>query len=98
MVRVHKRKTFPKYSSEALLAAVKAVKQHGMSRSATVRKFSIPASTLFYHISGEYTKIGAGAPTILSPAEEKEILITLQVLQEIGFGMTKELVARGCHS
>ena len=63
-----------------------------MSRSAAACRFDIPQSTLFYHISGEYSKAGAGAQTILSPVEEKEIVITLQMLQEIGFGMTKELV------
>ena len=38
------------------------------------------------------TKIGAGAPTILTKEEEKEIVSILQVLQEMGFGLTKELV------
>lgn len=33
-------------------------------------------------------------PTILSPAEEKELVTTIQVLQEIGFGFTKDLVSR----
>ena len=40
---------------------------------------------------GSRSKIGAGAPTILSHAEEKEIVVTLQGLQEMGFGLTKEL-------
>ena len=40
----------------------------------------------------KHTKIGAGKPTILSPAEEHEIVVTLQVLQEIDFGPTKDLV------
>ena len=31
------------------------------------------------------------APTVLTHAEEKEIVVSLQVLQEIGFGLTKEL-------
>ena len=97
MVRTYKRKTSTRYSPEALQAAVKAVKEDGMSRSAAARRFDIPPSTLFYHISGEYSKVGAGAPTILSPVEEREIVITLQVLQEIGFGMTKELVGVVIH-
>ena len=37
-------------------------------------------------------KIGAGTPTILAPQEEKEIVVILQVLQKIGFGLTKDLV------
>ena len=40
---------------------------------------------------GSSSKIGAGAPTILSHAEEKEIVVTLQGLQEMGFGLIKEL-------
>ena len=92
MVRTYKRKTTSKYSSEALLAAVKAVKEQGMKRSVAARKFSVPATTLFDHVSGKHSRIGAGAPTILSPAEEKEIVVSLQVLQEIGFGLTKDLV------
>ena len=63
-----------------------------MSRSAAARRLDVPRSTLSYHIiSREYSIVGAGAPTILSPAE-KQTVITLQVLQEIGFGMNKELV------
>ena len=37
-------------------------------------------------------RIGAGAPTILTAREEKEIVVSLQVLQEIGFGLTRDLV------
>ena len=92
MVRAYKRKTKTNYSEEALLAAVQAVKVQGMKRAAAARKFNVPATTLFDHISGKHTKIGAGKPTILSPAEEHEIVVTLQVLQEIGFGLTKDLV------
>ena len=89
---MYKRKTTTKYSSEALLAAVTAVKEQGMKRSAAARKFDVPATTLFDHTQGTRSRVGAGAPTILSPAEEKEIVVTLQVLQEIGFGLTKDLV------
>ena len=55
-------------------------------------KYHVPLSTLYDHIRERVTKIGAGAPTILTKDEENEIVITLQVLQEIGFGLTKELV------
>ena len=97
MVRTYKRKTSTQYSSEALLAAVKAVKEQGMKRSAAARKFKVPATTLFDHISGKSSRIGPGKPTILSPAEEKELVVTLQVLQEIGFGLTKDLVGVVIH-
>ena len=37
-------------------------------------------------------KVGAGRPTILTTAEEKEIVVTCQVLQELGYGLTREIV------
>ena len=37
-------------------------------------------------------RIGAGQPTNLTPAEEQEIEISCQVLQEMGFGLTRETV------
>ena len=55
-------------------------------------KYHVPLSTLYDHIKERMTKIGAGAPTIPTKEEEKEIVVTLQVLQEMGFGLTKELV------
>ena len=58
-----------------------------MKRSVAARKFSVPATTLFDHVSGKHLRISARAPTVLSPAEEKEIVVSLQVLQEIGFGL-----------
>jgi len=97
MVRTYKRKTSTKYSAEALLAAVTAVKEQGMKRSAAARRFNVLASTIFDHVSGRYSRIGAGGPTILSSAEKREIVITLQVLQEMGFGLTKNLVGVVIH-
>ena len=81
------------------LCNLKLQSRHGMSRSAAARRgFDVPRSTLSYHIiPREYSIVGAGAPTILSPAE-KQIVITLQVLQEIGFGMNKELVRVVIHN
>ena len=49
-------------------------------------------STIFDHVKDLHPKIGAGAPTILMPQEERETVVILQVLQEIGFGLTKDLV------
>ena len=37
-------------------------------------------------------EVGAGRPTILTPVEEKEIVVTCQVLQEFGYGLTREIV------
>ena len=65
-----------KYSPEALLAAVTAVKTQKMKRSAAAGKFNVPATTIYDNISGRHSRIGAGAPTILSPAEESEIVVS----------------------
>ena len=48
-------------------------------------KYHVPLSTLYGHVKEQVTKIGAGAPTILTKEEEKEIVVSLQVLQDMGF-------------
>ncbi len=68
-MRSYKRKTTTGYSEVALLAAVKAVREQGMSRAAAARKLNVPTTTIFGHISGKHSRIGAGSPTT---AEEKE--------------------------
>lgn len=96
-MRAYKQKKPLKYTEKQLLAAIDAVKLQKMKVTLAARKFNIPATTLYDHTKGRLCKIGAGAPTVLTPGEEKEIVVTLQVLQEIGFGLTKEL-AGGCNS
>ena len=49
-------------------------------------------------IAGKSCKIGAGRPTVLTEVEEREIAITCQVLQELGYGLTREIVARVVHA
>ena len=88
MVRTYKRKTTTKYSEKDLVAAVKAVKEDGVKLLVAARKFNVPRSTLFDHVKDLHPKIGAGTLTILTPQEEKEIAVILQVLQKIGFGLT----------
>ena len=46
---------------------------------------------------GKSGKVGAGRPTVLTPAEEKEIVVTCQVLQELGYGLTREIVTDVIH-
>jgi len=43
-------------------------------------------------VKGRVKRLGAGAPTVLTEEEEKEIVVSVQVLQEIGFDLMKELV------
>ena len=92
MVRNYRRKTPAKYSPEQLLAAIEAVNKKKMKVPMAARRYNVPVSTLYDHVRGKVAKIGPGAPTVLSEMEEKEIVISLQVLQEMGFGLTKELV------
>lgn len=91
MTRNYKQKKRVKYCEEQLAAAIDAVKVQKMSVTLAAKKFNIPVTTLYDHTKGRFTKIGAGAPTVLSPMEEKEVVVSLQVLQDIGFGLTKEL-------
>ena len=53
---------------------------------------NIPLTTLGDHVKRGVTRIGAGAPTVLTKEEEREVVATTQVLQQMGFGLTKELV------
>ena len=46
---------------------------------------------------GKSGKVGAGRPSVLTPAEEKEIVVTCQVLQELGYGLTREIVTDVIH-
>ena len=92
MVKTYKRKTTTKYSEKDLVAAVKAVKEDGVKLLVAARKFNVSRSNFFDHVKDLHPKIGAGTPTILMPHEEKEIVVILQVLQNIGFGLTKDLV------
>ena len=75
-----------------MLHAIKAVNNKKMKVPMAARKYNVPVSPLYDHTRGKVAKIGPGAPTVLREMEEKEIVISLQVLQEMGFGLTKELV------
>lgn len=39
-------------------------------------------------------KVGGGRPTVLTSDEEKEIVTTCQILQELGFGVTRDIVTK----
>ena len=84
MVRHYQKKRPAKYSSEQLLAAVDAVKIRGMKVTQASKRFGLPFSTLYDHAKGKVSNVGAGSPTVLSVMEEKEIVVTLQVLLDLG--------------
>ena len=79
------------FSKQALASALEEVEK-GESIRGTAKKFGIPSSTLHDHVKGKSTKVGAGAPTVLSYEEEREIVMTCIVLGDMGFGLTKDLV------
>ena len=49
-------------------------------------------TTLLGHVKKDVYAIGAGHPTVLTKREEEEIVAAIHALQELGFGLTKELV------
>ena len=54
---------------------------------------NIPRTTMADHVQQRRMKVGAGRPTILTQSEEKEqVVVTCQVLQRMGFGLTREAV------
>ena len=82
------------YSKQDLLDAVQEVKLggEGVTLRRTALKYNIPVTTLHDHVHGKSTKIGVGGPTVMTPREEQEIVLTCQVLADMGFGLTKELI------
>ena len=60
-----------------------------MSVYSIVKKYGVPFSTLHDHLLKKDTQVGAGRPTILTHEEEREIVYPCQVLQEMGFGLTR---------
>ena len=85
----------PKWSKQQLDAALKEVARlkGKASINAISKKYGIPVSTLHDHVRGKVKKVGAGKPTVPTYAEEEEIVYCCQVLQEIGYGLTKEIVS-----
>lgn len=73
-----------------MMAAISVVRQKTMKVSVDAAKFGILQSTLCYHIKTN-RRVGAGTPTVLAP-KEKEIVATLQVLQDIGFGLSSKII------
>ena len=49
-------------------------------------------ATLHDHVKGRVNRVGVGALMVLTKEEKKEIVLSVQVLQEIGFALVKELV------
>ena len=80
------------WSDEQLQAALEGVRSGKMKAHAAALKFCIPSSTLYDHLKGKSRRRYGGHPTILTCAEEKEIVTSCQVLQEFGYPLTKDIV------
>ena len=80
--KAHKKKT--RYTQEDLQFAVRA-----MEGGKSLCSCSIPKATLHGHTSGLCKHVGSGAPTVLQLQDEQEIVLTCQVLAEMGFGITE---------
>ena len=85
----------PRWKKKQLDDALKELERSKgkVSVTATAKKYGIPVSTLHDHVKGKAKKVGAGKPTVLTHTEEEEIVYCCQVLQEIGFWLTKEVVS-----
>ena len=84
----------PKWKAEQLEAALKEVRksEEKISVREIAKKYSVPSSMLHKHAKKNVSKSIAGKPTILTRDEEQEIVYCCQVLQEIGYGLTKDHV------
>jgi hypothetical protein len=77
-----------KWSDEQLHEAVQKVKSHELSLRAAALSYGIPKSTLSDHVKGVSSKRYGGCSTVLTREEEQEIVLTCQVLAEMGFPLT----------
>ena len=94
MPRVYVRKGAKnKWRDSQLEAAKQAVWSGEMSLRTASDKYGVPRNTLSNHLRGISTKRYGGPRTILTPTEEREIVASCQVLQELGFPLTKDHVS-----
>ena len=93
MVRSYKNTKAVPYSNEDLDAAVALLRNDkSMSFRPAACYFGIPTKTLHDHYKEIRLQVGAGKPTILSRDEKREMALTCMVLQDLGFGLTKDVV------
>ena len=77
------------YSKEVMESVIEEVKTGASSIHGAARKYRISSSILHDHLSEKHTKVGTGGPTVLTYTEEREIVLYLIALGEMGFGLTK---------
>ena len=81
------------WTDSQLAAAKKAVQSGQLTLCAAGARYGIPRSTLSDHLRGVSSKRYGGPSTVLTTAEEKEVVASCQVLQELGFPLTKDHVS-----
>ena len=90
MPRVYKKKgSKNKWTDTHLHEALGKIRAGELSLRATAVTYKIPKGTLSDHVRGTSSKHYGGGPTVLTVDEEREIVITCQVLAEMGFPLTK---------
>lgn len=82
-----------KWSDEQLQAAMDAVKSKRLSAASSACRYGIPASTLHDHLVGKSKRLYGGRGGLFTPIEEKEIERLCQVMQELGFPLTRDFVS-----
>ena len=96
MVRHYTTKKTLVYTREYIQNAIQAVREGKMKLLTASKKFCVPRTTLRDHFKNPGLKIGSGHPTVFSNSEEKQI-VALQALQEIGFGLIRDLASVVIH-
>ena len=74
-----KRERAEEDREEVLTAVIAAVQSQECTVAQAARRYGVPYSTLRDHVKGISKHIGAGCPTVLTRAEEQEIMVTCQV-------------------
>lgn len=74
-----KQEQAEKDRGELLTAAIAAVQSQELTVAQAAKRYGIPYSTVRDHVKGISKRIGAGSPTVLTPTEEQEIVVTCQV-------------------
>jgi hypothetical protein len=94
MVRYYKAKGIKStFSDEALRNALQDLAENKNSIRKTAEAYGIPYSTLRDHHKGLVQKRFAGRPTVLTYQEEREIVQSCIVLQEMGFPLDRSSLA-----
>lgn len=81
-----------KWTHKLLNEAIGKVQRKELTLRAAVETYGIPRSTLSDHVRGVSSKRYGGCSTVLTLDEEREIVVTCQVLAEMGFPLTRGYV------